>query len=31
MYTDAMTGGAYELRGHVEEDMVPWSYRILTR
>ncbi len=30
-YTDAMTGRPYELAGHVEEDMVPWSYRILTR
>lgn len=29
-YTDAMTGGRYELRSHVEEDMAPWSYRILT-
>ena len=31
MYTDAMSGGAYELRGRVEEDMAPWSYRILCR
>ena len=31
MYTDAMTGCAYEFRGKVEEDMAPWSYRILTR
>lgn len=31
MYTDAMSGEAYELRGRVEEDMAPWSYRILTR
>ena len=31
MYTDAMTGRPGELRGHVEEDMAPWSYRILTR
>ena len=31
MYTDVMTGVACELRGHVEEDMAPWSYRILTR
>ena len=30
-YTDAMTGGACELAPHVEEDMAPWSYRILTR
>lgn len=30
-YTDAMTGTKYELRDHVEEDMAPWSYRILTR
>lgn len=31
MYTDAMSGGEYELRGHVRELMAPWSYRILTR
>ena len=31
MYTDAMTGCAYEFRGRVEEDMEPWSWRILTR
>lgn len=31
LYTDAMAGTKYELRGHVEEDMAPWSYRILTR
>ena len=31
MYTDAMTGEPFELRGRVEEDMAPWSYRILTR
>ncbi|WP_418983027.1 alpha-amylase family glycosyl hydrolase [Alistipes sp.] len=31
LYTDAMMGTNYELRGHVEEDMAPWSYRILTR
>lgn len=31
MYTDAMTGGRYELRGHVQESMAPWSYHILTR
>lgn len=31
MYTDAMTGEPCELRGRVEEDMAPWSYRILTR
>lgn len=30
LYSDAMTGSPYELRGHVEEDMAPWSYRILT-
>lgn len=29
-YTDAMTGKPYELTPHVEEDMAPWSYRILT-
>lgn len=31
MYTDAMTGADYELRGRVEEDMAPWAYRILVR
>ena len=31
MYTDALTGEPYELRGRVEEPMAPWSYRILTR
>lgn len=31
LYTDALTGDCYELRGHVREDMAPWSYRILTR
>lgn len=31
MYTDAMTGEPYELRGHVSQTMSPWSYRILTR
>ena len=31
LYTDAMTGEPFELRGRVEEDMAPWSYRILTR
>ncbi len=30
-YTDAMTGGHYRLPAEVEEDMAPWSYRILTR
>lgn len=30
-YTDAMSGEPYTLAGHVEEDMAPWSYRILTR
>ena len=30
MYTDAMSGQPYELRGRVEEDMEPWSYLILT-
>ena len=29
MYTDAMMGEPYELRGRVEEDIAPWSYRIL--
>lgn len=28
-YTDAMTGAPYELPLHVEEDMAPWSYRVL--
>ena len=28
-YTDAMSGAWCELTGHVEEDMAPWSYRIL--
>ena len=31
LYTDALTGREFELRGHVEEDMRPWSFRILTR
>ena len=31
MYTDAMTGEEYEYRGHIEEDMEPWAYRILIR
>lgn len=31
LYTDALTGDCYELRGHVRESMAPWSYRILTR
>ncbi len=31
MYRDAMTGSVYELRGHVEQEMQPWAYRILTR
>ena len=31
LYTDAMSGMPYELRGRVEEDMSPWSFRILTR
>lgn len=30
MYRDALTGESYELRGHVEECMAPWSYRILS-
>lgn len=29
-YTDAMTGLDYRLADHVEEDMAPWSYRLLT-
>lgn len=31
MYTDLVTGRPYEFRGRVEEDMAPWSYRVLTR
>lgn len=31
MYTDAMSGEPFELRGRVEEDMGAWSYRILQR
>ena len=31
MYSDALTGAPYELRGHVDEIMAPWSYRILRR
>ncbi len=31
MYTDAMTDRPFELRSRVEEDMAPWSYRILTK
>ena len=31
MYTDVMTGESYELRGHVNDVMKPWSYRILSR
>ncbi|MEG0807128.1 MAG: alpha-amylase family glycosyl hydrolase [Alistipes sp.] len=31
LYTDALTGLQYELRGHVEQQMSPWSYRILSR
>ena len=30
-YVDAMTGLPLLLPEHVEEDMAPWSYRILTR
>ncbi len=30
-YTDAMTGEPYDLPTHVEEDMAPWSFRILTQ
>ena len=30
-YIDAMTGLPLLLAEHVEEDMAPWSYRILTR
>ena len=29
-YRDAMSGESVELAWHVEEDMAPWSYRILT-
>lgn len=31
LYIDAMTGSDYEVRGHVDEVMAPWAYRILTR
>ena len=31
MYTDVMTGEEYEYRGHIEEDMRPWEYRLLIR
>ncbi len=31
MYLDALTGEEYEYRGHIEEDMEPWSYRLLVR
>ena len=31
IYTDAMTGEEYLLPEHVEEDMAPWSYRVLVR
>ncbi len=31
MYADALTDEPYELRGRVEEDMAPWSYRLLAR
>ncbi len=30
-YTDGLTGLAYELTSRVEEDMAPWSYRILAQ
>ncbi len=30
-YKDAMTGADYDLPTEVEEEMAPWSYRILTR
>lgn len=30
-YVDALTGASYRLETHVEEDMAPWSFRILTR
>ena len=29
IYTDAMTGEERLLPEHVEEDMAPWSYRVL--
>ncbi len=31
LYFDALTGEEYEYRGHIEEDMEPWSYRLLVR
>ncbi len=30
-YTDAMSGAAYDLPQWLEEDMAPWSYRVLVR
>lgn len=31
LYRDAMSGAPYELRGHIEEEMSPWQWRILTQ
>lgn len=31
VYTDALCGCRYELEEHVDREMAPWSYRILTR
>lgn len=30
-YTDAMTGERYELPSHVQHEMAPWTFHILTR
>ena len=30
-YTDAMTGESYELPSHVQREMTPWTFRILTK
>ena len=30
-YRDAVNGGDFELVGHVERDMAPWEYHILTK
>lgn len=30
-YRDAVNGGDFELDGHVERDMAPWEYHILTK
>ena len=30
-YTNAMTGERYELPSHVQHEMAPWTFHILTR